>query len=89
MRCVHIALLCVQENVAKRPTMNTIVLMLNSNSQSLPVPSEPAFLLRNSTGTDTSVYSNSNGIAKTDHSMSDHSAQASVNEASISDLYPR
>ncbi|KAG5074998.1 hypothetical protein JHK84_056229 [Glycine max] len=43
MRCIHIALLCVQENVAKRPTMASIELMFNGNSLTLPVPSEPAF----------------------------------------------
>ncbi|XWS15625.1 hypothetical protein CRYUN_Cryun34aG0017500 [Craigia yunnanensis] len=29
MRCIHIALLCVQENVAARPTMASVVLMLS------------------------------------------------------------
>ncbi|KAL6333586.1 hypothetical protein AAG906_028771 [Vitis piasezkii] len=36
MRCIHIGLLCVQENEADRPTMASIVLMLNSYSLSLP-----------------------------------------------------
>ncbi|MCD7467330.1 hypothetical protein HAX54_004722, partial [Datura stramonium] len=43
MRCIHIALLCVQENVADRPTMATVVLMLSSLSLSLPMPSGPAY----------------------------------------------
>ncbi|KAG5622815.1 hypothetical protein H5410_008033 [Solanum commersonii] len=33
-RCIHIALLCVQENVADRPTMAAVVLMLSSLSGS-------------------------------------------------------
>ncbi|XP_017978381.1 PREDICTED: cysteine-rich receptor-like protein kinase 29 isoform X2 [Theobroma cacao] len=37
LRCIHIGLLCVQENVADRPTMATVVLMLNSSSISLPL----------------------------------------------------
>ncbi|KAJ7967622.1 Cysteine rich receptor like kinase [Quillaja saponaria] len=45
MRCIHIGLLCVQENVADRPTMASIVLMLNSYSTTLPLPSEPALFL--------------------------------------------
>ncbi|XP_030491295.2 cysteine-rich receptor-like protein kinase 44 [Cannabis sativa] len=49
MRCIHIGLLSVQENIENRPTMNAIVLMLNSNSLSLPLPSEPAFFMRNNT----------------------------------------
>ncbi|RZC46242.1 hypothetical protein C5167_039195 [Papaver somniferum] len=43
MRCIHIALLCVQENAVDRPTMASIVLMLNNFSTNLPVPSVPAF----------------------------------------------
>jgi hypothetical protein len=39
MRCIHIGLLCVQENVADRPTMASEVLMLNSYSITLPIPS--------------------------------------------------
>ncbi|KAJ8761566.1 hypothetical protein K2173_004342 [Erythroxylum novogranatense] len=41
IRCIHIGLLCVQENVADRPTMTSVVLMLNSHSITLPVPSQP------------------------------------------------
>ncbi|KAL5730998.1 non-specific serine/threonine protein kinase [Ranunculus cassubicifolius] len=42
MRCIHMALLCVQEDHAKRPTMAAVVLMLNSYSVTLPLPSCPA-----------------------------------------------
>ncbi|KAK2405005.1 putative receptor protein kinase [Trifolium repens] len=45
MRCIHIGLLCVQENLVNRPTMATIALMLSSYSISLPVPLEPASFL--------------------------------------------
>ncbi|PIA58483.1 hypothetical protein AQUCO_00500431v1 [Aquilegia coerulea] len=31
-RCIHIGLLCVQDNLDDRPTMSSVVLMLNSNS---------------------------------------------------------
>ena len=50
LRCIHIGLLCVQENLADRPTMTTIMLMLNSYSLSLPIPSEPAFYVSSRTG---------------------------------------
>ncbi|CAK8569575.1 unnamed protein product [Lathyrus sativus] len=43
LRCIHIGLLCVQENATNRPTMTSVVLMLNSHSISLSRPSEPAF----------------------------------------------
>uniref|UniRef100_A0A803LKV8 Uncharacterized protein n=1 Tax=Chenopodium quinoa TaxID=63459 RepID=A0A803LKV8_CHEQI len=45
LRCINIGLLCVQENIAHRPTMSSIVLMLNNNTIAPPVPSHPAFLL--------------------------------------------
>ncbi|KAK2974795.1 hypothetical protein RJ640_005579, partial [Escallonia rubra] len=48
VRCIHIGLLCVQENVPSRPTMASVVLMLNSVSITLPVPSEPAFFMHSS-----------------------------------------
>jgi hypothetical protein len=46
IRCIHIGLLCVQEDPANRPTMATVVLMLDSYSVSLQLPQQPAFLLR-------------------------------------------
>ncbi|XP_022142346.1 cysteine-rich receptor-like protein kinase 29 [Momordica charantia] len=49
VKCIHLGLLCVQENVASRPTMASVVLMLNSNSLTLPVPSRPGFFLQSNT----------------------------------------
>lgn len=46
LRCIHIGLLCVQEIAKERPTMATVVSMLNSEIVKLPPPSQPAFLLR-------------------------------------------
>lgn len=43
MRCVNIALLCVQENAADRPTTSDVVAMLSSESMSLPEPKHPAY----------------------------------------------
>ena len=82
MRCIHIGLLCVQENVASRPTMASVVLMLTSSSFSLLVPSKPAFFMHSTT-----TFSNSE-ISASDQSQS-RSVQFSVNEASISELDPR
>ncbi|CAN4083856.1 unnamed protein product [Withania somnifera] len=47
MRCIHIALLCVQDNIVDRPTMAAVVLMLSSLSLSLPMPSGPAYYTHN------------------------------------------
>ncbi|XP_019162741.1 PREDICTED: putative receptor-like protein kinase At4g00960 [Ipomoea nil] len=48
MKCIHMALLCVQENVGDRPTMSTVVLMLTGSSLSLPLPSAPPFFMHSS-----------------------------------------
>ncbi|KAL5579109.1 hypothetical protein UlMin_011551 [Ulmus minor] len=82
IRCIHIGLLCVQENAADRPNMNSIALMLNSHSLSLPMPSEPAFFMGNDTRSNKSSASYSS-------SALNYSSQASVDEASITNLYPR
>ncbi|XP_062014409.1 cysteine-rich receptor-like protein kinase 44 [Rosa rugosa] len=42
-RCIHIGLLCVQENANDRPTMVSLTSMLNSHSLTLPIPSKPAY----------------------------------------------
>ncbi|CAN6204652.1 unnamed protein product [Urochloa humidicola] len=43
MRCINIALLCVQENAAERPTMSDVVAMLSSETMTLPEPKHPAY----------------------------------------------
>ncbi|KAK1308072.1 Cysteine-rich receptor-like protein kinase 4 [Acorus calamus] len=43
MQCIHIAMLCVQEDAMIRPNMSSVVLMLNNYSTSVRVPSRPAF----------------------------------------------
>ncbi|KQJ87918.2 hypothetical protein BRADI_4g14220v3 [Brachypodium distachyon] len=43
MRCINIALLCVQENAADRPTTSSVVAMLSSESVTLPEPNHPAY----------------------------------------------
>ncbi|CAN6921680.1 unnamed protein product, partial [Brassica oleracea] len=43
IRFIHIALLCVQENPKDSPTLSTIIMMLTSNTITLPVPHQPGF----------------------------------------------
>ncbi|XP_039822073.1 G-type lectin S-receptor-like serine/threonine-protein kinase At1g11410 [Panicum virgatum] len=43
MRCINIALLCVQENAVDRPTMSEVAAMLCSDSITLPEPKHPAY----------------------------------------------
>lgn len=42
LRCFQIGLLCVQEESTERPTMSTVVVMLNAETITLGFPSRPA-----------------------------------------------
>ncbi|TVU00581.1 hypothetical protein EJB05_53992, partial [Eragrostis curvula] len=43
MRCINIALLCVQENAADRPSMSDVIAMLSSEPMILDQPKQPAY----------------------------------------------
>ncbi|XP_050288754.1 cysteine-rich receptor-like protein kinase 25 isoform X5 [Quercus robur] len=43
VKCIHIGLLCVEENPQDRPTMSIVIVMLGSESIALPEPKHPAF----------------------------------------------
>ena len=43
LRYINIALLCVQEGAADRPTMSDVVAMLSNESAALPYPKQPGF----------------------------------------------
>ncbi|KAI8562777.1 hypothetical protein RHMOL_Rhmol03G0061600 [Rhododendron molle] len=77
-RCIHIALLCVQDDPDARPSMATIVLMLNSYSVTLSFPQQPRFLGHNGIG--------SNIVPEL---QSDQLIEWTVNEVSISEVEPR
>jgi hypothetical protein len=90
MRCIHIGLLCVQENVVDRPTMASVILMLTSYSITLQVPSQPAFFMHSNIDSETTpVWMQSTWVTKSDERSKGDSVEASVNEASITELYPR
>lgn len=44
MRCINIALLCVQENAVDRPTMGDVVSMLSSETMILDEPKQAAYI---------------------------------------------
>ncbi|GLT51920.1 hypothetical protein SLA2020_252910 [Shorea laevis] len=89
IRCIHIGLLCVQENVAKRPTMGSIVVMLTSYSVTLPMPSHPSFFMYSATQSNTSSSQSFNLEGTQLHKSRNESATASINEVSITELHPR
>ncbi|XP_037443027.1 G-type lectin S-receptor-like serine/threonine-protein kinase At1g11330 isoform X2 [Triticum dicoccoides] len=47
--CIHIALLCVQENPDDRPLMASVMIALEKGSTTLPNPNCPAYLVRRGT----------------------------------------
>ncbi|XP_031128480.1 cysteine-rich receptor-like protein kinase 13 isoform X2 [Ipomoea triloba] len=53
-KCIHIALLCVQESVADRPKMIEVLQMLNKLSIRLPEPLEPGLFIRGSISSEAS-----------------------------------
>ncbi|PRQ52859.1 putative protein kinase RLK-Pelle-DLSV family [Rosa chinensis] len=48
MRCIHIGLLCIQDNAADRPTMHDVICMLNSETDACSKPKQPAYTFQNS-----------------------------------------
>ncbi|KAI9112891.1 hypothetical protein K1719_016208 [Acacia pycnantha] len=75
LKCIHIGLLCVQEDPDDRPTMSTIVFMLASDTMTLPSPNPPAFSRRKS--------------LEDQSSTSKTFIDASVNEITVSHITPR
>ncbi|KAJ4976736.1 hypothetical protein NE237_001842 [Protea cynaroides] len=89
IRCIHIGLLCAQENVSNRPTMATVNNMLNRYSATLPFPSSPAsftmgdeFLLA-----DPSIDNDSRVQQSSSQSTSNSTSKS--NEISITELSAR
>ncbi|KAG7621484.1 Gnk2-homologous domain [Arabidopsis suecica] len=80
VRCIHIGLLCVQEDPVKRPAMSTISVMLTSNTMALPAPQQPGFFVRSRPGTNR---------LDSDQSTTNKSVTVSIDDSSMSDLDPR
>ncbi|XP_010448725.1 PREDICTED: cysteine-rich receptor-like protein kinase 19 [Camelina sativa] len=77
-RCIHIALLCVQEDVDDRPTMSAILQMLTTSSIALAVPRQPGFFFR---GRHEQVGEVGTSV--------DRLAICSIDDASITSVAPR
>ncbi|XP_047342450.1 G-type lectin S-receptor-like serine/threonine-protein kinase At4g03230 isoform X2 [Impatiens glandulifera] len=46
LRCVNVGLLCVQEDPGDRPTMSNVVFTLGNETATLPIPKQPAFVVK-------------------------------------------
>ena len=81
LKCVHIGLLCVHEDPTQRPSMTSIVSMLNSYSTSLPTPSPPTHYF--------ATYMMNGAQPRMDEGSSEKTGINSVNNPSITEIEPR
>ncbi|XP_059075277.1 cysteine-rich receptor-like protein kinase 6 [Cryptomeria japonica] len=97
-RCIHVALLCVQADAGVRPAMSNVVMMISSNSVTLPNPTKPAFLLASEASAGLAVeryenYENSTPTFTESQTSgtteSSDSGIPSVNKTSVTELQPR
>ncbi|KAL4310384.1 hypothetical protein GQ457_01G051960 [Hibiscus cannabinus] len=89
MRCIHIGLLCVQENVAQRPNMGSVEPMLTSYSVTLPLPSEPTFFYAQQNSIGDAAAGAGLKFGGNDVRFGNEIAVVSENGLSITELYPR
>ncbi|KAK9681686.1 hypothetical protein RND81_10G020400 [Saponaria officinalis] len=89
LRCIQVALFCVKEDAATRPTMASVLLMLNTNSDSSDFPSfqePPPVLSSNMYVLDTSTRG---GRGSTRQEYEPGYDPYSVGTMGVTDLYPR
>ncbi|XP_062231735.1 cysteine-rich receptor-like protein kinase 25 isoform X2 [Phragmites australis] len=86
LRCVHVGLLCVQEDQHLRPGMASVVVILNSRSITLPAPTAPAFVLPCRPLT---AAVDARGRGADGEGLRVAAPEASINDVSVSDLEPR
>jgi len=77
LRCIQVALLCVQEKAGDRPSMLEVSSMLKNEFSAVNFPKKPAFSIKKDEDED-----------KDDKCLLQEAVH-SVNDASISELFPR
>ncbi|CAN6452103.1 unnamed protein product [Victoria cruziana] len=87
LRCIHIGLLCVQEEIMDRPTMSSVALMLGSSSVTLPAPHPPAFYTGGRSRGEATSLTYSSDQAE-DQALQPLSSSSS-NSVTITELRPR
>ncbi|KAI4332889.1 hypothetical protein L6164_017763 [Bauhinia variegata] len=75
IKCIHIGLLCVQQNAADRPTISAVALMLGNDAKVLPDPKQPAFAVGRT-------------ITEQEPKL-ETSKNCSINQVTLSDFSPR
>jgi len=93
LRCIHVALLCVQGDAGLRPIISNVILMISSASVTLADPTKPAFVKgsESSNGGSTRLCSGiQSGPSAAVSSVSSASTQnhlvPSINDVTISEL---
>ena len=89
LKCVHLSLLCVQENPADRPTMLDVLVMLHGQSSSFATPSKPAFTFVHGETSSSGERPNVCGGSGSQGAAAAAAAVFSVNEMSVSEFQPR
>ena len=84
IRCIHLGLLCVQEDPTQRPTMQMAVLILNSQSVSVAMPKRPPTFLYSKT----QLSFPTNGLDIDRSTTISKSIPLSIDESSITGVYP-
>lgn len=84
--CIQLGLLCCQANVVDRPDMNSVHLMLSSDSFTLPRPSKPGIQGRVGRWTTTSTSALTNTNASSGYSGG---TRASASGSIIAEEYSR
>ncbi|XP_019057218.1 PREDICTED: cysteine-rich receptor-like protein kinase 24 [Tarenaya hassleriana] len=80
IRCIHIGLLCVQQDPADRPSLSNLLQMLTTSTVTLPVPRPPGFFLGDRLEPNPLVG---------ESDITSKSIPCSIDEATITDLSPR
>lgn len=78
LRCMHVALLCVQENPIDRPSMLKVYSMLKSETTPIISPKKPAFAIKED-----------DELAKQCCTCKANAEICSVDDATISQVVPR
>ncbi|CAN6175681.1 unnamed protein product [Urochloa humidicola] len=87
LRCIHVGLLCVQQDPVHRPDISAVVFMLTRDNMELQPPSQPAFFF----GREPLAASVSNGQSSYLYDRPDFVSQQdfSVNGITLTEPYPR
>ncbi|GAB4856519.1 hypothetical protein Ancab_014436 [Ancistrocladus abbreviatus] len=82
MKCIHIGLICIQENAARRPRMTSVVAALSGECINLPLPTAPHFFTQ-------ICLSSSNSQEMENEFQGGNYANTFTGSENITDLHPR